>query len=190
MSCCRRIAILAVVLLPLAGVCSAQAPDAGSHPPRGTWWKRIWSDYHRNAAWPDPFVPMDRAAVKTPWVLMANNGWERQNLLAEYHFTDGNDGLSEAGTARLNWIATQAPAPRRVVFVQRGATPQITAARLNAVQQQMAHITPNGPMPRVVASSLDSEGYAGDEADAVINGAGKARPDPKIPDTAPQAISN
>ena len=164
--------------------------DHNSGKSKGTWWDHIWRDYHRNNAWPDPFIPMDRAAVKVPFQMMANNGWERQNLLADYHFTEENDALSPGGAQRLNWIATQAPTPRRMVFVQRGQTPAITAARIGAVQASLSRITPNGPLPRIAESNFDSQGYAGDEADAVINGAGKSRPDPHIPNASPQAISN
>ncbi len=185
---CKRVLLAATLLASLTSVSAAQQQRPTNS--GGNWWTRIWLDYRRNAAWPDPFIPADRAAVKTPFMIMADKGWERQNLLAEYHFTDGNDELSPAGFRRLNWIATQAPLTRRVVFVQRGATPEITAARADAVQQALARFTPNGPLPKVVTSSLDSEGYPGEEADAVLNGSVKTRPDPRIPDAKPQAISN
>jgi hypothetical protein len=163
-----------------------QAPTQQSYSqqqskPGGGWWSRIWRDYHRNQAWPDPFIPGDRAAVKTPFMLMADNGWQRQNLLCEYHFNQDGTELSQAGQYRLNWIATQAPVQRRVVFVQRGASPEITASRLDAVQQTIARMTPTGPLPRIAESDMDSSGYAGDEVDAVITGVGKSRPDPQLP---------
>jgi hypothetical protein len=168
-----------------------QAPaQQTSSKPGGGWWSRIWRDYHRNQAWPDPFIPGDRAAVKTPFMLMADNGWQRQNLLCEYHFSQDGQSLSQAGQYRLNWIATQAPLQRRVVFVQRGASPDITASRLDAVQQTIARMTPTGPLPRIAESDLDSSGYAGEEVDAVINGVGKNRPDPRIPDANRTAVSN
>ena len=123
-------------------------------------------------------------------MLMADNGWQRQNLLCEYHFSDDGQTLTEAGEYRVNWIATQAPAGRRTVFVQRGPTPGVTSARVDAVQQNIAKMVLAGPMPRVMESSMDSNGYAGEEVDAVTTGAGKTRPDPRLPDAKPTAISN
>jgi hypothetical protein len=128
--------------------------------------------------------------VKTPFVLMADNGWQRQNLLCEYHFSEDGQTLSEAGEYRLNWIANQAPLNRRTVFVQRGASHEITANRIGAVQESIARLNTNGPMPRIVESNLDSSGYAGEEVDAVISGVGKTRPDPRLPAATPTAISN
>ncbi len=190
-----RVLLTGGLLLSLSAATSAQAPLAPQQvqtqtKPGGGWWSRIWRDYHRNQAWPDPFIPGDRAAVNMPFMIMADNGWQRQNLLCEYHFSEDGQSLSEAGEYRVNWIATQAPVGRRTVFVQRGSTRSITAARVDAVQQCMARLTPTGPMPRVAESSMDSSGYAADEVDAVTSGAGKTRPDPRLPDAKPTAISN
>src|SRR5580698_9865787 len=133
MASSHRVLFTAALFLTLASAKVAQAqtpyqqsPSQQSYSqqtqskPGGGWWSRIWRDYHRNQAWPDPFIPGDRAAVKTPFMLMADNGWQRQNLLCEYHFSQDGQSLSQAGEYRLNWIATQAPQARRTVFVQRG----------------------------------------------------------------------
>ena len=45
--------------------------------------QRFGRDYHRNFCWPEPFVAGDRAAVITPFQIMADNAWERQNLLSD-----------------------------------------------------------------------------------------------------------
>ena len=193
MSWSQRILLAAAILVSLAMAASAQSLQAqqqSQSKPGGGWWHRVWRDYHRNQAWPDPFIPGDRAAVKTPFMLMADNGWQRQNLLCEYHFSEDGQSLSQAGEYRLNWIATQAPLARRTVFVQRGATPEITASRLDAVQQNIARLAINGPPPRILESNMDSSGYAGEEVDAVTNGTVKTRPDPRIPSANPTAISN
>jgi hypothetical protein len=121
---------------------------------------------------------------------MADNGWQRQNLLCEYHFSQDGRKLSQAGEYRLNWIATQAPAGRRTVFVQRGATPEITADRVDAVQQTVGRLAATGPLPRIMESDMDSSGYAGEEVDAVTNSSVKTRPDPRIPTANPTAVSN
>ena len=126
----------------------------------------------------------------SPFRLMAAKGWERQNLLADYHFSDSDRQLNAGGEDRVNWIATQAPVNRRIVYVQRGPTQKITAARVRAVQQSLAQLAPNGPLPQVMESSLDSRGYAGEDVDAVLTGSNKTRPDPRIPSPNPTAISN
>ena len=71
-------------------------------------------------------------------MLMADNGWRRQNLLCDYHFSDDGQELTSAGQSRLQWIASQAPSNRRVVFVQQGPAPQLTSNRLDTVQTATA----------------------------------------------------
>ena len=61
------------------------------------WWQRWKRDYHRNQCWPEPFIAGDRQAVKVPFEIMADNAWQRQLLLSDYHFVDGTTELNDAG---------------------------------------------------------------------------------------------
>ena len=70
-------------------------------------------DYHRNQCWPEPFIAGDRAAVIVPFQIMADNAWQRQNLLCDYHFVEGTSELNNAGQYRLRWIIAKAPPQRR-----------------------------------------------------------------------------
>jgi hypothetical protein len=193
MKCCQRAVLTIAILGCLAAVANAQVPPGqyqNSPPQSGGWWDRLWADYHRNHAWPDPFVAGDRVAVNAPFAIMAENGWRRQNLLCDYHFSDGGFALNQAGEYQLNWVLTKAPTQRRTVYVQRGPTASVTNARIDAVQQMVARMVPSGPLPPVVETNLDSNGYSGEDVDAVWTNAKKSSPDPRLPGTQRAAINN
>src|SRR5262245_47868872 len=59
--------------------------------------------YHRNKAWPWPYVCPDRIAVREPFGVMVENGWQRQNLLGDYHFNPDSKGLTKAGELKVQW---------------------------------------------------------------------------------------
>ena len=89
----------------------------------------VHQDYRRNTTWPAPFQQADRESVNLPFALMVANGWRRQNLMSDYLFNENSPQLTKAGELKLRYILTQMPPNRRTVFVQRGMTPEETAAR-------------------------------------------------------------
>ncbi len=92
-------------------------------PAEAQWFTNFWSDmkrdYHRNVDWPDQFVGPDRDSVNMPFALMVSNGVRRQNLLSDYHFTEGTNQLTLAGETKVRHILTQMPPTRRTIYVRR-----------------------------------------------------------------------
>lgn len=127
----------------------------------------IKSGYHRNVAWPWPYVCDDRVAVREPFAVMVNNGWQHQNLLGEHHFNATSDRLTRAGELKVHWISTQTPPNRRQVFIERSIDPQVTEQRMAVVRDYAARIAVDGQMPQVFDSRLVSEGRPATMVDAV-----------------------
>ena len=152
--------------------------------PAHAQWYNFWSgwsrDYHRNQAWPEPFLMPDRVSVMQPLAMQVANGWRRQNLLSDYHFNEQTAQLNLAGETKLRFILTQMPPSRRTVFVQRGLSPEITALRMEKVQTLADRMISGGGIASVVESDLPNEGWPADEIDSITRGFAKTRPDPRI----------
>ncbi len=155
----------------------------------GGFWQRMKDGFHKSNDWPKPYVFKDREAVAAPMIMMVNNGWRRQNLLCEYHFEDDSMKLTSAGDLKVRWILTQAPAGRRVVFVQRGDRPAITAARVEAVQKLGLDILPNGELPDIVETNMETPGRPAQEVDTISVAWGGTMPVPRLPNRSGVAAS-
>ena len=122
--------------------------------------------YHRNVAWPWPYVCPDRIAVREPFQAMVNNGWRRQNLLGTHHFNFESNQLTTAGELRVQWIMTQAPPERRSIFIERSTDPEVTAQRLAVVRDYAAQVAIDSQEPQAFESHLVSEGRPAAVVDA------------------------
>ncbi len=141
----------------------------------------VGKDSARNNCWPDPFVCPDRAAVRAPFVLMVQNGWRRQNLLAEHHFVDGQTELNEAGRIKVRWIVTEAPLQHRTIYVRRGDSLEVTAGRVASVQQWTSQVAP-GQFAMIEETSISAVGWPGERVDALERKFQSSTPDPKLPE--------
>ncbi|HEX4143661.1 MAG TPA: hypothetical protein VHY91_09020 [Pirellulales bacterium] len=160
---------------------AASAAPAPEPPPKENWWQRWKRDYHRNQCWPEPFIAGDRAAVNAPFQIMADNAWQLQNLLSDYHFVEGTTELNEAGKHKLLWIITKAPTQRRAVFVESLPSNKTTAERIMSVRRTMVAMAPNyAPLP-IYVSSMASGGWSGETAAATQRNVEKTYPDPRLP---------
>jgi hypothetical protein len=193
--------LLVGIVIMSAGRLPAQDPGAGyfsnnaavesaPEPKPESWWQRFKRDYHRNHCWPEPFIADDRVAVIQPFQIMADNAWQRQNLLCDYHFVEGKAELNSAGLYQLRWIVTKAPNQRKAVFVERTASNAATVGRIAAVQNAMMRMNPNAPPLPVYESNLGGGYWQGEDADAVLRDSAKTRPEPRLPHATPAAISN
>jgi hypothetical protein len=181
-----------VVGVSLVATAPADAQWFGNTESKGSdcppnWWDKLCSTWEANNMWPQPYVMTAREAVRCPLNLMAEKGWHRQNLLGSVHFEPGSSQLNQAGEMKVRSILTHSPPSRRVLFVERGATPEITTARLDAVQNSAAHMLPMGYIPEVIASNMVVEGTPADDADAVLRGFTRTRPDPRLPATSTES---
>jgi hypothetical protein len=154
--------LLAVLALFVSFAC-VQSADA-------VWFEHSYHNikrgYHRNEAWPWPYVCPDRVAVREPFRMMVDNGWRRQNLLGPHHFNAETNRLTTAGELRVHWIMTQAPPERRNIFIERAAQPEVTADRLAVVREYAAQVAIDGQEPQAFESHLVSEGRPASIVDA------------------------
>ena len=89
----------------------------------------------RRNCWPEPFIYADREATRQVNAIQEAAGWERQNLLSDFHFVSGGMELTEAGRMRVLWIVNEASEAHRQVFVHRANTPQETVVHMQTVQR-------------------------------------------------------
>jgi len=145
----------------------------------------------RRQCWPEPFVTADRQAARMPFAAMVNNGWERQNLLGEFHFDAGNGQLNEAGQTKVRWIFQSAPRQHRVAYVHIAATQAETDARVASVQQFVSRIAPND-MGAIFVSSIPDEGWPAEEVEKIDRKFIESTPKPRLPEAsnAGNATSN
>lgn len=128
-------------------------------------WNHFWHGwhvgFHRNNAWPDPFNEADAMSVVAPFEIMKANGWRMHNTIGHESFRSGDGALMAAGQKKIYWIATQAPAARRTVFVLRGENDDETQARVSAVHQTLGKIAFNGPSPDVLVTDVEPHHSSG-----------------------------
>jgi hypothetical protein len=175
----RTPAIVVFVLIALGSVTQASAD----------WFFGIPTDFKRRQCWPDPFDCADRATVRAPFVTMVANGWRRQNMLGEYHFETGTGQLTEAGRLKVRWILTTGPQQHRLIYVHIAESNEETSARLAAVQQCVAQITPND-MPPILATTIPDDGCPADQVDMIGRKFQQSIPSPRLPATSGNSGTN
>jgi hypothetical protein len=140
----------------------------------------IARDVKRRQCWPDPFLGPDRATVRAPYATMVANGWQRQNMLGEYHFESGTGQLTEAGRLKVRWILTAGPQQHRIVYVHRADADEETSARMAAVFRLASQITPKD-LPSVLPTSISDEGWRADQVDLIGRKFQATTPPPRLP---------
>lgn len=171
----QRTMLILAIAITLAG---ASVSEAGWM----EFWQRVHLDWHRNNCWPEPFLHADRELVRTPLIAMTDRGWQVQNTLSDHLFDLEDQSLTQAGALRLRWIATQAPPHRRSVFVLRGPTPEATLARVDAVQEFISRLLPDGQRPDVLLTDRIPVGGSGEYFDAVNSQLQESIPPPRLPE--------
>jgi hypothetical protein len=147
-------------------------------------WNEFWQqqrvDYRRASDWPYPFVCADRMALQAPFAVMADNGWRREHTLGNMLF-NAEGGLTSAGMHKVKWIVTQAPHSRRAVWVLRADSGELTATRVDSVQQYIAKVLPEQPLPEVLVTDQPPPGMNGDYLDAIDRSMRSTVPPPRLP---------
>ena len=147
------------VLAVLAGAASTAAQEQCSARCSGGFFEYIAKEYSENHQWPYPYYCFDRQAVRDPFAVMTQNGWRRQNLLADYHFQEKGSQLTEPGQATVRRIVNESAAQHRPIYVRRGQTADETAARMTAVQQFAAKVALDGDVPPILVTNVTPAGY-------------------------------
>lgn len=167
------------LILAAAASCaaSAQAQNYG--------WDRFWHrsgvDFKRMNHYPEPFVYADREATREPFRVMVCNGWKLQNTLGAHYFNPESQTLTRAGELKVRSILVDVPEQYRTVYVLRGENADVTAMRIDAVQQTIARATPGGAMPQVVETGVELRGHPGDYVDDTYRKAQSSQPAPILP---------
>jgi uncharacterized membrane protein YgcG len=136
--------------------------------------------FQRVNKWPQPWVCPDRQSVRAPMAIMAANGWRRQNMLTDFHFTDNNE-VTEAGELLVRWILTEAPQARRVIYVHCAMTGQDTATRMAAVAKAAQKVCPGQPIPPILETNISDAGWPAREVEIISRRFDATMPDPRLP---------
>ena len=171
-----RRAVLGTLALSLVG---GELAWAG-HGPFRTWLRNMSRDAQRNNAWPDAFIPPDRAAVRDAFAVNVDNGWRLQNTLSDFHF-DENGQLTEAGALKVQSIVQENPAERRTVFVLQADQPEMSAARLASTQEVAARYMLGGELPQVATTHKRPIGWPANFVVLVDRARSEAMPPPILP---------
>jgi hypothetical protein len=147
------------------------------------------ADYDQNRLWPQPFSQADRAAIRPAFQQMIANGWKQQNLLSTPHFSPNQEQLTEAGKAKVRWVATQVPQPRRVLFVE-SPTPAIGQRRIAAVQHYLESLQLEGSPPLVVPTTTAARFASGSELGAIHQKFHQSAPTPRLPAYEPMQVKS
>ncbi|MCH2114332.1 MAG: hypothetical protein MK171_05400 [Pirellulales bacterium] len=166
-------------LIAMASEASAQYGGHGNHSYQTT--KTGSFRAGNNVAWPRAYIPASRRAVFQTYAAMVHNGWRRQNLLGQHHFDPTSNQLNEAGKRKVKWILSQAPVQHRGVFVERGLNKEETVARIAAVHDNAAGLSPAvGPID-VNDTHIVAEGHLGGSVDSTFVGFQANKPLPVLP---------
>lgn len=174
----RRWLLAALATIILAPGSTAQAGGWGDK--WNSFWHDVHVDFHRNNAWPEPFNTLDRARVREPFCIQADNGWKMHNTVGTFLFDDETQELNQAGELHVKWILTQAPPHRRAVFVLRGDTPEITTARVESVQAAVARYAV-GPICPVLLTDSEPRGWSAQYIDSITRQFNSTIPAPRLP---------
>lgn len=142
---------------------------------------RMATDFDRNKYWPAPFQHWDRQALRAPFAVMVDKGWQLENTVGAFHFDRETHQLTAAGYHKVRWIVTEAPIQRRSVFVERGPDDEATATRIDAVQRAVTQYVVEGPLPEVVATNKRPPGAPADVIDRIYRGRDASQPAPVLP---------
>ncbi len=166
-----------IVLTCLIAFCCVSQSQAGLH----EFCERVRLDWHRNNAWPQPFIVRDRIAACAPFVTQADNGWYAASTLSDLHFHPETQILTEAGELKVRQIVTQYPEQHRTVFVVMGHTKRDTDTRTDSVQQAVTRIVPDGVLPDVRHVTMAPRPWSAEEINAVERAYRQSRPSPRLP---------
>ena len=146
----------------------------------GDFLNSVARDTKRRNCWPAPFVCPDRQSARAPFAIQVSNGWQKQNLIGDYYFTDNSGELSESGKLKIRWILLEGPSQHRDIFVHVGPTAEETAARLDAVRSYAMKAAPNN-IAMISETTLTDAGWPADRIDIISRKFMASTPDPRLP---------
>lgn len=169
----RRLLCTLSVTICLAGGLSAAQAGWG-------WGDRFHVDWHRNAAWMEPFRTADRASEREYFRLQVNNGWRLQNTIGAVFFDETSHELTHAGELKVQQILTQNPVHRRTLFVLMGDTKPVTSVRVQSVQRAASRYAPEGVQPQMFLTHEDVVGGSGEYFEKIDAAYRNSIPSPRL----------
>jgi hypothetical protein len=166
-----RKAWVLLTLLAVSVPCQANAEG---------WFTKARRDFRRNNCWPQPFIIPDRVAVRSPFEVMINNGWQVQNTLSDEHFDPETSELIGAGEMKIRGILVESPKEHRQVFVLRGRNPEDTARRQAAVREYAAQLVEAGEYPEIAESQTRPRGTPAERIFDIDSRYSASAPDPRL----------
>jgi hypothetical protein len=151
--------------------------------------RQIGTDYTRNRIWPEPYATMDRVTIPPAYFQMVAKGWQQQTLLGDPHFVVSQDHLSEAGKAKVRWIAQAVPSERRVIFVH-SPDPGIGAKRQEAVRRYLESLQLDGSPPPIILTPVEPRWASGAELGLIHQKFQESTPNPRLPMYQPYQVQS
>lgn len=118
--------------------------------------RELYRSHQRSQCWPYPYNFMDQQAVREPFRMMIERGWQAQNTIGTEHFEAGSEKLNEHGRRHVQWVLSRKPETRRVLFVEPGQSARQTARRLATVER-MARLSDDDTGVEVVLTTVIKE---------------------------------
>ncbi len=152
---------------------------------QGNWLSDVYygmaRDFKRRNCWPKPFNCPDRDLARDPFVKMVENGWRIQNMLSDHHFIDSSGELTVVGRNKVVWIVTEAPVQHRKLYVHRAGTAEETLNRVDHVQQLVAQLLPEGPLPPITETNVSPPSWPADRVGMINQKMRNSEEGPRIP---------
>lgn len=176
--------VLLVFGVALTMLLQSGSASADWHSMKATWhcfWDRVHLDWHRNNAWPEPFVQVDRQSVNAPFAVMVDKGWQLENTIPDELFDSETQELTRAGELKVQRILTEMPSRRRMVFVLRGKTPEITQTRFQTVEAAATEVAGEAASSMIAITEARPRGGSGAYYERVTTGYETTTPSPRLP---------
>ena len=158
-----RFSLVAPLLLAVVATFCLNSTAQAQH---AYGWDSFWHNFGVSAKrmnhYPEPFIYADRQAQREPFRIMVQNGWQLQNTIGDAYFNHETQELTRAGELKVRSIVSENPEQYRTVYVLRGNNPDVTAIRVDSVQQMVARAVPSGAMPAVVETGTELRGTPGE----------------------------
>ena len=127
-------------------------------------------------------MQVDRQAVYTPISIMVDKGWQLQNTIPNELFNPETQELTLAGELKVQWILTQMPTRRRMVFVLKGKTADITETRLKSVEKAAVDVVGEAGSGMIAITGQVPRGGSGAYYERVNAGFEQTTPPPRLPE--------
>jgi hypothetical protein len=130
--------------------------------------RSVKRDFKRNNCWPEPFLGPDRVATRAPFNVMVQKGWQRQNMISDFHFDETGRVLSQTGELKIRWILTETLPHHRTIYVHRARSKKETDIRIAAAREYAQSILPQGNLLAIEETNIGKEGWPAERVSTMV----------------------